>query len=80
MFSIPLEYNEPMIYNLAIRLTPDKFTKVHPSVAYVAEESLRDLMDYNALEMLASPVKLESAIVCPPGTSGAVDFKSGGYL
>jgi len=79
LFSIPLEYNEPIIYNLAIRLTPDKNTKIHPSVALMADQGMSALEDYNALERLNSPVKLDSAIVSVPGRGGFTDFKAGGF-
>ena len=47
-FSIPLEYNEPIIYNLAIRLTPDKNTKIHPTVALMAERGMEIIESYNS--------------------------------
>ncbi len=76
-FSFPLEYNHAMIYNLALHLTSDKNTKISPNVALQAESSLETLRDYNGLDKLASPVKLESAIVYGSGRGSYMNFNAG---
>ncbi len=77
MFSFPLEYNHTMVYNLALNLTSDKNTKIHPNVALQAERSLEALKDYNARDKLSSPVKLESAIVHGSGRGQWMNFNAG---
>ncbi len=77
MFSFPLEYNHPMVYNLALHLTSDKNTKIHPNVALQAERGLEALKDYNSRDKLNSPVKLESAIVYGSGRGSYMNFNAG---
>lgn len=64
-FSIPLEYNEPIIYNLATRFAPDNNTNltISAAVALLAEQSLDILKKYNAGEILSRKVKLDPALV-----------------
>jgi len=78
-FSIPLEYNEPMIYNLALRLMPDKNSKVHPSVALMAERGMEVIENYNALQTLSGAVRIDDALVYSTTRRGAMDHTSGGY-
>ncbi len=77
-FSIPLEYNEAMVYNLAIRLTPDNNTKIHPAVVVIADRSMQTIENLNANERLDDPVRLDSALVFGRNSrAGSMDINRG---
>jgi len=62
-FSIPLEYNRPMVFNLAIEIAPDMDNKLPPEVFAIAENSYNALRDKHASEQLNEPATLDRAIV-----------------
>ncbi len=74
-FSIPLEYNRALIYNLAIELAPDNDNKLPPEVFVIAMESKEILEKYNAIDKLSDPVTLDRAITYGGGT--IMDINSG---
>ena len=76
-FSIPLEYNEPIIYNLSLRLSPDKNSKIHPSVFEMAARGMEIIEGYNAVEKLSDPIQLDRAIVFGPIRRGGMNHKRG---
>ncbi len=61
-FSIPLEVNRAIIYNLAIELAPDYDNKLPPDVYGIAADSKMTLENYNTVDKLSDSVRLDSAI------------------
>jgi hypothetical protein len=73
-FSIPLEYNLPMIYNLTVLLTSDSGNKLGPEVFAIAEQSLDTLRTRNAVDKSGDEVSLD----VPGSRYGySMDFNSG---
>jgi len=62
-FSIPLEYNRALVYNLAIEFAPDNDNKLTPEVYAVAQESKQVIENINAVDRMNSGVTLDSAVV-----------------
>ncbi len=79
VFSVPLEYNEPIIYNLAIRLSADQNIKIHPSVALTAERGMDIIEGQNALQKHPVIVELDNALTHGPTGRGSMDYTSGGF-
>ncbi len=62
-FSIPQEFNEPLIYNLAVKIAPDNDNKLPPEVFLAAITGKETLERYNAVDKLNEPVTLDNAII-----------------
>jgi hypothetical protein len=75
--SLSREMNEMLIYNLAIRLAPDKNIDLKPQVYIIAEQSMDRLQKLNAIDKLSDPVRLDNAIVY--GGRRSMDIRSGDY-
>ncbi len=63
--SLPREINEVLIYNLAIRLAPDKNIELKSQVYAIAASSLDTLRGMNAYNKLKKPMDIDSALVTP---------------
>jgi hypothetical protein len=61
-FSIPLEVNRALIYNLAVELAPDNDNQLPREVFATAVTSLETLENNNSNEQLSSGVSLDRAI------------------
>ncbi len=61
-FSVPLEFNRAIIYNLAIELGIDEDNKLPPEVFKIAEESMGAIRNIN-LSSRIEPAILDSAVV-----------------
>ena len=66
-FSISLEANLAMVYNLAILLSHDSDNQLSPDVIATAIESKETLESINAVDKLRDPVTLDSALVYTDG-------------
>ena len=76
-FSIPLEYNRAMVYNLAIELAVDNDIQLSAEVFNIANRSYGIIENINALDQLISGVGVDSAILSA-GT-GSMDINRGDY-
>ena len=73
-FSIPLEYNRAIVYNLAIELAANTVNSLHTSVYTIAEESLDIIRNTNSLDILAGEVRFDNALL---GRSKLMDITAG---
>ena len=78
-FSLPLEYNEAIIYNLAIRLSIDEDMQLPREVFAIAELAKDNLERQNATDKLSDPVVLDSAVTYQR-YNNAMDINSGGFV
>lgn len=70
---MPLEYEEPIIYNLAVRIAPEIGRAVSAEVAAIATSSLENIVSLNASNQVSS-----IDITIPAGTSsGRYDINEG---
>ena len=61
-FSLPLEYNKAMVYNLAVELAIGTVNTLPQSVFQIALESKETIENMNAQDQLSDSVKLDPAI------------------
>lgn len=61
--SLPLEMNEPLVYNLAIRLAPQKKIKLESTVFVIANDSKDTLKRINSIEKQGDLVTLDRALL-----------------
>lgn len=73
-FSIPLEYNRAMVYNLAIELAANTVNSLHNSVYIIAEESLDAIKSINATDVLSDKIMLDNALT---GRGASIDIYKG---
>ena len=71
---MPLNYEEPIVYNLAIRLAPEYGKSISSAVAAMASESYRRLITLNAGNYV-EPVRL----VFPAGSRSSYSINSDSY-
>ncbi len=74
--AFPLYYQEPIVYNLAIRLAPEYGKSVSAEVAAIAESSLKVLTNLNASAQV-SPIYIE--IPARAGYGSGYDINSDSY-
>lgn len=74
--SLPLEMNEALVYNLAIRLASQKKIKLEPHVFALAKSSKMTLERINSVDKLSDSVPLDNAILSKRGYS--MDIYTGG--
>lgn len=72
---MPVNYEEPIIYNLAIRLAPEYGTNVSPEVIAVARSSYERLFNLN----VSNYVEPVSVVVPASGQRGGYSINSDGY-
>lgn len=71
---MPVSYEEPIIYNLSVRLAPEYGKAVSPSIATMANNSYQRMMNLNSGNYV-EPVD----IVIPAGHGGRYNINSDGY-
>ena len=52
--SFPGNYEEPIIYNLAIRIAPEMGASIPPEVSVIARDSLKELQSLNAANQIST--------------------------
>jgi hypothetical protein len=72
--ALPVGYEEPVIYNLAIRLAPEVGRSVSAEVALIARSSYNMLVNLNASRIIES-VRLHSEL--PAGSHSAYNINEG---
>lgn len=71
---MPVTYEEPVIYNLAVRLAPEFGKTLAPSVVAIARSGYERVMNLNAGNYV-EPVR----IILPAGTRGGYSINSDSY-
>lgn len=73
-FSLPLEYNRAMVYNLAVELATNTVNSLHSAVYLIAEESLNTIKLTNSIDILNDKVYLDNALI---GRGKSMDITAG---